>query len=75
MAFSLPRLPWAEDALEPAISKTTINFHYNKHHAGYVNKLNAAVEGTDLSNKSLEELIKSQSGKVFNLAAQVLLSF
>lgn len=73
--FSLPALPWAEDALEAkGMSARTIGFHYGKHHAGYVKKLNAAVEGTDLAGLSLEELIKDsarkQDAKVFNNAAQ-----
>lgn len=72
MSFSLPSLPWAQDALEPHISKETIEFHYGKHHAGYVTKLNEITKGTDLADKSLEELIKTQSGKVYNMAAQVL---
>jgi superoxide dismutase, Fe-Mn family len=68
--FKLPELPWARDALAPHISERTIDFHYGKHHAGYVNKLNAATEGSELASKSLEELIKTQQGKVFNCAAQ-----
>jgi len=71
MAFKLPPLPYANDALEPHISKETVEFHYGKHHAGYVTKLNEVTAGSDLQSKSLEELIKTQSGKVFNLAAQV----
>merc|ERR1712232_1057776 len=71
MAFTLPDLPWARGALAPHISEETIDFHYGKHHNGYVNKLNAASEGTDLATKSLEELIKTQEGKIFNLAAQI----
>eukprot|EP01128_Nolandella_sp_AFSM9_P002216 TRINITY_DN125_c0_g1_i1.p1 TRINITY_DN125_c0_g1~~TRINITY_DN125_c0_g1_i1.p1 ORF type:complete len:208 (+),score=71.25 TRINITY_DN125_c0_g1_i1:44-625(+) len=71
MSFTLPPLPFAQDALEPSISARTLSFHYGKHHAGYVTKLNAATEGTELASKSLEELIGSQSGKIFNLAAQV----
>eukprot|EP00003_Mantamonas_plastica_P032987 TRINITY_DN921_c0_g2_i1.p1 TRINITY_DN921_c0_g2~~TRINITY_DN921_c0_g2_i1.p1 ORF type:complete len:198 (-),score=49.31 TRINITY_DN921_c0_g2_i1:285-878(-) len=69
-AFTLPDLPYAQDALEPNISANTISFHYGKHHQGYVNKLNAAVEGTDDAGKSLEELVTTSSGKIFNLAAQ-----
>lgn len=71
MAFELPALPFAKDALEPHISAETLEFHYGKHHQGYVNKLNAAVEGTDNANKSLEDIIKSASGGLFNNAAQV----
>jgi len=69
--FTLPPLPWPKDSLaSKGISQETIEFHYGKHHQGYINKLNAAVKGTDLEKKTLEELIKSQSGKVFNCAAQ-----
>ena len=71
MAFELPALPYEKNALEPHISSETIDYHYGKHHAAYVAKLNGAVEGTDLANKSLEEIIKTQSGGVFNNAAQI----
>lgn len=72
MAFELPALPYAQDALAPHISAETMQYHYGKHHAGYVNKLNAAVEkDAALQGKSLEELITSTSGGVFNNAAQV----
>lgn len=72
MAFSLPELPYSKDALAPHISIETLEFHHGKHHAGYVNKLNAAVEADSaLAGKSLEDLIGSQSGGVFNLAAQI----
>ena len=59
--FELPALPYAHDALEPYVDKTTMEIHHGKHHAGYVNKLNAAVEGTPLEGKSLEELLKDVS--------------
>ena len=71
MAFELPALPYAKDALEPHISAETLEFHYGKHHATYVQKLNGLVEGTDLANKSLEEIIKTSEGPLFNNAAQV----
>lgn len=71
MAFSLPELPYSKDALAPHISTETLDFHYGKHHQGYVNKLNAAVEGTEWAEKSLEEIIKSTKGGMFNNAAQV----
>ncbi len=71
MAHTQPALPYAQDALEPHISANTLSFHYGKHHAGYIKKLNAAVEGTDLAGLSLEELIaKGPSTGVFNNAAQ-----
>lgn len=71
MAHELPALPYAQDALEPHISARTISFHYGKHHQGYVTKLNAAVGGTDKEGLSLEELIASAEGGLFNNAAQV----
>jgi Fe-Mn family superoxide dismutase len=67
----LPKLPWDEAALEPHISARTIGFHYGKHHAGYLSKLNAALEGSPDADKSLEELIQSGDKKYFNNAAQV----
>ncbi len=69
--IQLPELPFAMDALAPHISKETLEYHYGKHHATYVNKLNAAIEGTDKANASLEEIVKSASGGLFNNAAQV----
>ena len=59
MAFQQPQLPYAFDALEPHIDARTMEIHYGKHHAGYVNNLNAAVEGTDAANKSIEEICKN----------------
>ncbi|ERT06377.1 superoxide dismutase [Lyngbya aestuarii BL J] len=77
MAFELPELPYPADALESSgMSKQTFSFHHGKHHAAYVKKLNGMIEGTDLANKSLEEIVKatandpSKSG-IFNNAAQV----
>lgn len=70
MAIELPALPYAQDALAPHISAETISFHYGKHHAGYVKKLNAAIDGTEHADKSLEELI-AVGGNLFNNAAQV----
>ena len=71
MPFSLPDLPYAKDALEPHISAETLEYHYGKHHQTYVDKLNGMVEGTPDADKSLEEIIKSASGGLFNNAAQV----
>ncbi len=78
MAHELPALPWKKDALAPHISPETIDYHYGKHHAAYVTKLNSLVEGTDLAAKSLEDLIKGRESlpadkkaPVFNNAAQV----
>lgn len=59
MAFELPELPYAYDALEPNIDKETMEIHHTKHHNTYVTKLNDAVKGTDLENKSIEEIIKN----------------
>ncbi|MBW3138832.1 superoxide dismutase [Fe] [Ferrimonas balearica] len=71
MAFELPALPYAKDALEPHISAETLEFHHGKHHATYVTKLNGLVEGTELAGKSLEEIVKTSTGGVFNNAAQI----
>lgn len=71
MSFELPALPYAMDALAPHISKETLEYHYGKHHQAYVTNLNKLTEGSDLANQSLEELIQSQSGGIFNNAAQV----
>ena len=71
MAFELPALPYEKNALEPHISAETLEFHYGKHHATYVTKLNGLIEGTDLASKSLEEIVKSSDGGVFNNAAQI----
>ncbi|HHH10752.1 MAG TPA: superoxide dismutase [Fe], partial [Sorangium sp.] len=70
MAITLPELPYAKDALAPHISQETVTFHYGKHHAGYVNKLNAKIEQDSTLDKPLVELIRSQSGAVYNPAAQ-----
>lgn len=74
--FSLPPLPYAKDALEPYISKKTLFFHYNKHHLGYVEKLNETAKTNNLIGLSLEEIIKKTYGDahltpVFNAAAQI----
>ncbi len=61
MAFELPELPYAHDALEPHIDARTMEIHHGKHHAGYTSKLNGAVEGTDMEGKSIEELLANHS--------------
>ena len=71
MAFELPALPYAQDALQPHISAETLEFHYGKHHKTYVDKLNGLVDGTYLAGKSLEEVVRASQGPVFNNAAQV----
>ncbi|HRP18223.1 MAG TPA: superoxide dismutase, partial [Ginsengibacter sp.] len=65
MAFTLPALPYAYDALEPNIDKQTMEIHHDKHHGGYVNNLNKAIAGTEYENKSLEEILKV-AGKAGN---------
>jgi len=74
--FTLPPLPYPENALSPAISAQTVGFHYGKHHQGYVNKLNELVVGTPLADQPLEAVIKATAGQadqtaMFNNAAQV----
>ena len=69
--YKRQQLPYSTDALAPHISTETLEFHYGKHHAGYVTKLNAAIEGTDFANKSLEEIVTSSEGGIFNNAAQI----
>jgi len=59
MAFTLPELGYAYDAVEPHIDARTMEIHYSKHHNGYTNKLNAAIEGTDLDGKSIEDILKN----------------
>jgi Fe-Mn family superoxide dismutase len=71
MAFTLPPLPYAKDALAPHISAETLDFHYGKHHQAYVTNLNKLVEGKPEEKKSLEEIILSSDGGTFNNAAQV----
>ena len=71
MAHTLPDLPYAMDALEPHISKETLEYHYGKHHKTYVDKLNPLIEGTEWADKPLEEIIRGSSGGIFNNAAQV----
>jgi Fe-Mn family superoxide dismutase len=76
MAFTLPDLPYAPTALEPYISANTFSFHHGKHHAAYVTNLNKLIEGTELADKSLEEIVKATAGDpakagIFNNAAQV----
>lgn len=73
--FTLPPLPYADDALNPVISANTIGFHYGKHHQGYVTKLNELVAGTPFADQSLDSVVKATAGKaeqsaIFNNAAQ-----
>ncbi|MFQ2550195.1 superoxide dismutase [Fe] [Aeromonas caviae] len=71
MAFELPPLPYAINALEPHISQETLEYHHGKHHNTYVVNLNNLVPGTEFEGKSLEEIIKTSTGGVFNNAAQI----
>lgn len=71
MEHKLPPLPYRMDALQPHISKETLEYHYGKHHQTYVNVLNDLIKGTELENLTLEEVIRKSSGKIFNNAAQV----
>jgi Fe-Mn family superoxide dismutase len=67
---SLPELPYSLDALVPHISKETLRYHHGKHHAGYIKKLNKAVEKSEFSGKTLEQIIATAEGNIFNNAAQ-----
>jgi Fe-Mn family superoxide dismutase len=71
MPHTLPELPYAMDALEPHISKETLEFHYGKHHATYVDKLNGLIEGTEFADAALEDIVRKSSGGIFNNAAQI----
>jgi superoxide dismutase, Fe-Mn family len=71
MAVSLPALPYAKDALAPHITAETLDFHHGKHHNAYVTNLNKLLEGKPEAEKSLEDIIMSSEGGVFNNAAQI----
>jgi superoxide dismutase, Fe-Mn family len=71
MEHKLPELPYAMDALQPNISKETLEFHYGKHHQAYVTNLNNLIKGTEFENMSLEDIIKKSSAGVFNNSAQI----
>jgi Fe-Mn family superoxide dismutase len=71
MAIELPPLPYALNALEPHISRETLEYHHGKHHQTYVTNLNNLLPGSGFENASLEEIIKNSSGAIFNNAAQV----
>ena len=71
MKHELPQLPYALDALEPHISKRTLEFHYGKHHQAYVNNLNNLIGGTPFENADLVDIILKSDGGIFNNAAQV----
>ena len=71
MKFELAPLPYAKNALVPHMSEETFNYHYEKHHQAYMTNLKGLLEGKPEAEKSLEEIVKTSSGKVFNNAAQV----
>lgn len=71
MEHKLLELPYPSDALNPVISKETIEYHYGKHHQTYVNNLNKLILGTEYEDMSLEDIIKKSSGSIFNNAARV----
>jgi superoxide dismutase, Fe-Mn family len=71
MSFELPKLNYGLDALEPYISKQTLEFHYGKHHQAYVNNLNNLIPGTEFENATLDEIVLKSAGGIFNNAAQV----
>jgi Fe-Mn family superoxide dismutase len=71
MAFELPPLPYADDALEPHISAETLAYHYGKHHRAYVDNLNKLTAGTEWADKTLEDIIREADGGIFNNGAQV----
>ena len=72
MAYELPELPYAKNALEPHISAETLEYHHDKHHATYVTKLNGLLPGSEFENASLEDIIKkAPAGGIFNNGAQV----
>ncbi|MCA1744175.1 MAG: superoxide dismutase [Bacteroidales bacterium] len=71
MTFKLPELPYTLDALEPSISKKTLEFHYGKHHQAYVTNLNNLIAGTEFENADLETIVKKAEGGIFNNGAQV----
>ena len=71
MAFELPPLPYAKNALAPTISEETIEYHYGKHHQAYVTNLNNLVKGSEFEAMGLEDIVRESSGGVFNNAAQV----
>ena len=71
MAFELPKLPYANNALEPYISEKTLEFHYGKHHQAYVTNVNNLIAGTEFENATLEEIVMKSTGGIFNNGAQV----
>lgn len=71
MQYTLPELPYALNALEPHMSRETLEYHYGKHHKTYVDTLNKLIQGSEFADKSLEDIIRTSSGNIFNNSAQV----
>lgn len=71
MSFTLSPLPFANDALEPYVSKETIAYHYGKHHQAYVTKLNGLIAGSEFENSDLSQIVMQADGAIFNNAAQI----
>jgi Fe-Mn family superoxide dismutase len=71
MEHTLPPLPYPHDALQPHISKETLEFHHDKHHQAYVTNLNNLIKGTEFESLGLEDIVRKSSGGIFNNAAQV----
>lgn len=70
MEYTQPKLPYANDALEPVISRETVDYHYGKHEKAYIDNLNSLLRGTDMEDEPLEEIIRSAKGPLFNNASQ-----
>ena len=70
MKYTQPKLPYAPDALAPAISQETVDFHYGKHEKAYIDNLNKLIEGTEFEDLELEEIIRRAEGPLFNNASQ-----
>lgn len=70
MRHELPELPYEMNALEPALSRQTLQLHYGKHHANYVAELNRLIDGTEFAQQTLDDIVKRASGPIFNNAAQ-----
>jgi Fe-Mn family superoxide dismutase len=71
MSFVLPQLPYSRDSLAPYMSSETLDYHYGKHHQTYINNTNNFIKNTNYEHLSLEEIVKTSSGSLFNNSAQV----
>ena len=72
MEHKLPELPYALDALEPHLSKETLEYHYGKHHQTYITNLNNLIKGTEFENAPLEEIVKKSSGGIFSAKSSIM---